>query len=156
MGGAPGLSAHGLVAGAAAADNCRTTTQVASTAGLVRHPAASVRWAMRRLVLTVLGLAVLAPVEAVAQWFACTAWGSSHTGRYTFRIDTDPCAVYWREIDAHLSIELCAPPRIVATKPFAVSSGYVVEFNLETGRFEDFTPSFSDRGRCDPITVPAP
>jgi hypothetical protein len=111
---------------------------------------------MRSLTVAVSALALLAPAEAAAQWFACTAWGSSHTGRYTFRIDTEPCAVYWREIDAHLSIELCAPPRIVAIKPFAVSSGYVVEFDLETGRFEDFTPSFSDRGRCEEIERPRP
>jgi hypothetical protein len=63
--------------------------------------------------------------------------------------------VYWREIDAHLSIELCAPPRIVAVKPFAVASGYVVEFNLDSGRFEDFTPSFSDIGRCEPAEGPS-
>jgi hypothetical protein len=44
----------------------------------------------------------------------------------------------------------------VAVKPFAVSSGYVVEFNLETGWFEDFTPSFSDRGRCEPVAAPEP
>ena len=111
---------------------------------------------MRSFTVAVSALTLLAPAEAAAQWFACTAWGSSHTGRYTFLIDTEPCAVYWREIDAHLRIELCAPPRIVAIKPFAVSSGYVVEFNLETGRFEDFTPSFSDRGRCEPIERPRP
>jgi hypothetical protein len=103
----------------------------------------------------VAGLAAVAPADAAAQWYDCTAWGSSHTGRYTFRIETEPCGVYWREIDAHLAIELCAPPRIVAVKPFAVSSGYLVEFNLESGRFEDFTPSFSDRGRCEAIDDPS-
>jgi hypothetical protein len=110
---------------------------------------------MRSFTLAVAALALLAPGDAAGQWFDCTAWGSSHTGRYTFRIETEPCAVYWREIDAHLGIELCAPPRIVALKPFAVSSGYVVEFDLETGRFEDFTPTFSDRGRCEAIDDPS-
>ena len=110
---------------------------------------------MRSFSLAVGALALLAPGDAVGQWFDCTAWGSSHTGRYTFRIETEPCAVYWREIDAHLGIKLCAPPRIVAMKPFAVSSGYVVEFNLDTGRFEDFTPAFSDRGRCEAIDDPS-
>jgi hypothetical protein len=110
---------------------------------------------MRIVSLAIAGFVILAPAGAAAQWFDCTAWGSSHTGRYTFRIGTEPCAVYWREIDAHLSIELCAPPRIVAVKPFAVASGYVVEFNLETGRFEDFTPSFSDIGRCEPVDDPS-
>ena len=110
---------------------------------------------MRIVSLAIAGFAILAPAGAAAQWFDCTAWGSSHTGRYTFRIGTEPCAVYWREIDAHLSIELCAPPRIVAVKPFAVASGYVVEFNLDSGRFEDFTPSFSDIGRCEPAEGPS-
>lgn len=103
----------------------------------------------------VLALALAAPADAAGQWFECTAWGLSHTGRYTFRIETDPCAVYWREVDANLDIALCAPPRIVAVKPFAVSSGYVVEFDLDTGRFEDFTPAFSDRGRCETIDDPS-
>lgn len=99
-----------------------------------------------------LAVGVLAgAAEAAPQWYECTAWGSSHTGRYTFLIDSDACRVYWREIDAHLAIEVCAPPLIVAVKPFAVSSGYVVEFDLATGRFEDFTPAFSDRGRCEPL-----
>jgi hypothetical protein len=111
---------------------------------------------MRSFILAVAGLAVIGPVDVAGQWFDCTAWGSSHTGRYTFRIETEPCGVYWREIDAQLPIELCDPPRIVAIKPFAVSSGYVVEFNLETGWFEDFTPSFSDRGRCEPVEAPEP
>ena len=111
---------------------------------------------MRAHALAVAGLVLFAPAGASAGWFDCTAWGSSHTGRYTFRIETEPCGVYWREIDAQLTVALCAPPRIVAVKPFAVSPGYVVEFNLDTGRFEDFTPSFSDRGRCEPIDDPLP
>jgi hypothetical protein len=110
---------------------------------------------MRHFAFAVAGLVILAPAEAAAQWFDCTAWGSSHTGRYTFRIDTAPCAVYWREIDAHLDIATCAPPRIVAVKPFAVSPGYVVAFDLDTGRFEDFTPTFSDRGHCGAIDEPS-
>jgi hypothetical protein len=88
------------------------------------------------------------PAAADEAWYACTAWGTSHTGHYTFRIATAPCRVYWREVDAILAISECAPPRIVALKPFAVSSGYVLEFNLHSGRFEDFTPEWSDRGRC--------
>jgi hypothetical protein len=106
---------------------------------------------MSRFALGVAALVLVAPAETAAQWLDCTAWGSSHTGRYTFRVETEPCGVYWREIDTHLDIKVCAPPRVVAIKPFAVSSGYVVEFNLDTGRFEDFTPSFSDRGRCEAI-----
>lgn len=111
---------------------------------------------MRRSILALSALVLAAPTAAAAQWLDCTAWGSSHTGRYTFLVETEPCAVYWREIDAHLDIKVCAPPRVVAIKPFAVSSGYVVEFDLDTGRFEDFTPSFSDRGRCEAIDDPSP
>ena len=101
-----------------------------------------------RVVLLLSGLASASPVLADARWYDCTAWGSSHTGRYTFLIGTAPCSVYWKEIDHHLEVAECAPPRIVAVKPFAVSSGYVLEFNLSTGRFEDFTPVWSDLGRC--------
>lgn len=109
---------------------------------------------MKRLIAIAALIIVAGAAEASPRWYACTAWGSSHTGRYTFRIDTDPCRVYWHELEADLAIELCQPPRIVAVKPFAVSSGYVVEFNLATGRFEDFTPSFSDRGRCRATAAP--
>ena len=110
---------------------------------------------MCRFAMAVAGLAAFAPTDAAAGWFDCIAWGSSHTGRYTFRIETEPCGVYWRELNAELTIELCEPPRIVAVKPFAVASGYVIEFDLATGRFEDFTPAFSDRGRCRAIDAPA-
>ena len=110
---------------------------------------------MRKSCLALAALILLAPNEAAAGWYDCTAWGSSHTGRYTFRVETGPCGVYWREIDAQLDIEVCAPPRIVAVKPFSVSPGYVVEFDLATGRFEDFTPSFSDLGRCEAIDAPS-
>lgn len=96
----------------------------------------------------VLGICLAGPAIAETRWYECTAWGSSHTGRYTFLIGTAPCSVYWREIDHHLEIAECAPPRIVAVKPFAVSSGYTLEFDLRTGRFEDFTPLWSDRGQC--------
>ncbi len=111
---------------------------------------------MKLVALAALALAMsaMAAAEAAPRWYACTAWGSSHTGRYTFRIDTDPCRVYWHELEADLAIAQCRPPRIVAVKPFAVSSGYVVAFDLATGGFEDFTPAFSDRGRCRAMTVP--
>lgn len=101
-----------------------------------------------RAVLLLFGLGFASPAFAEVRWYDCTAWGSSHTGRYTFLIGTAPCSVYWKEIDRHLAVAECAPPRIVAVKPFAVSTGYVLEFDLSTGRFEDFTPVWSDRGRC--------
>jgi len=97
-------------------------------------------------------LAVASPVGAQEfAWYDCTAWGSSHTGRYTFRIGTGPCSVYWKEIDRTLDVKECAPPRIVAVKPFAVANGYELAFDLLTGSFEDFTPAWSDRGRCIPL-----
>lgn len=92
------------------------------------------------------------PARAEPGWYDCTAWGTSHTGRYTFRIGTDPCSVYWKELDRSLEIRRCAPPVIVAVKPFAVSNGYELAFDLATGRFEDFTPAWSDRGRCARIS----
>jgi len=85
---------------------------------------------------------------ADGQWYLCTAWGSSHTGHYTFRIAIGPCAVYWHELDRKLKIIRCKPPLVVAEKPFAVSSGWELHFDLATGSFEDFIPTWSDRGRC--------
>jgi hypothetical protein len=102
------------------------------------------RWAL-------LVVVVLAPVQVAAAegtWHTCVARGTSHTGRYTFRIATSPCSVYWRELDRNLEIARCAPPVIVAVKPFTVSAGWELHFNLATGAFEDFTPTWSDRGRC--------
>lgn len=90
------------------------------------------------------------PAAAADGWYTCTAWGSSHTGHYTFRISLAPCSVYWAELDRDLKIARCAPPAVVAIKPFAVSSGWELHFDLATGYFEDFTPTFSDRGRCVP------
>lgn len=107
---------------------------------------------MRALPILTCLLAVSPASAAESAWFECTAWGASHTGRYTFLIGTDPCSVYWKEIDAELSIVECAPPRIVVTKPFAVGNGYVLEFDLSSGRFEDFTPVWSDRGRCERVS----
>lgn len=78
----------------------------------------------------------------------CTAWGGSHTGRYTFEIETDPCAVRWLEIDRTLTILVCAPPILKAAKPFAPAKGYELHFNLETGVFSDHVPGWADRGSC--------
>lgn len=80
--------------------------------------------------------------------FDCTAWGGSHTGRYTFRIDPRACTVFWEQIDRELAIKTCDPPVLVALKPFAPASGYVLRFNLETGTFSDHVPGWADRGSC--------
>lgn len=100
--------------------------------------------------MLLIGQASALPAAATGVWHGCIAWGTSHTGRYTFRIAVDPCAVYWLELGRDLEIARCDPPWVVAIKPFAVSSGWELHFNLETGYFEDFTPTWSDRGRCAP------
>ena len=96
------------------------------------------------------GLALAAPASTAGTWHDCVARGTSHTGRYTFSIAVAPCAVYWLELDRDLEISRCDLPWIVAIKPFAVSAGWELHFNMETGFFEDFTPTWSDRGRCAP------
>lgn len=93
------------------------------------------------------------PAASRAGWYECAARGLSHTGHYTFRISLSPCKLYWAEVDRDLRNTRCAPPVIVATKPFAVSSGWELRFDLATGYFEDFTPSFSDRGHCVAVAV---
>lgn len=91
------------------------------------------------------------PANAQPHWLACTAWGGSHTGRYTFQIDIQACSVYWQELDMLLHIQLCDPPRIRALKPFAPNRDFYVEFNLSTGIFADHANGRADRGRCTPI-----
>lgn len=106
-----------------------------------------------RLLLSAITLCLtFVPVSGspAAIWHDCVAWGTSHTGRYTFSIALEPCAVYWLQLDRHLNVIRCEPPWIVAVKPFAVSSGWELHFNIATGYFEDFTPTWSDRGRCTP------
>lgn len=87
-------------------------------------------------------------VFAESKWYKCTAYGSSHTGRYTFRINPQTCAVYWKEIDTHLKIKKCALPVISALKPSARDEFSVVWFNLKTGRFYDNVSGVFDRGKC--------
>lgn len=83
-----------------------------------------------------------------AGWYKCVVYGSSHTGRYTFKIRKKPCAVYWLEIDSHLKIQSCDPPKITALKPSARDDLTVVKFNLATGFFSDYLAGFIDRGKC--------
>ncbi len=90
------------------------------------------------------GIAAAAPMT-----LACTAWGGSHTSRYTFDVDPAACTVFWREIDTPLKVLLCAPPRLEAMKPFSPASGYVLKFNLATGGFSDHVPGWAERGRCE-------
>lgn len=101
--------------------------------------------------LPLLLLFLASPAHTASQ-FHCTAWGGSHTGRYTFEISTDPCAVRWLEIDRTLEILACNPPVLKAVKPFAPAKGYELHFNLETGIFSDHVPGWADRGSCEPAT----
>ncbi len=80
--------------------------------------------------------------------YACTAWGGSHTSKYTFTIDRERCEMHWREIDRQLEILACNPPRIVARKPFAPAEGYELRLNLQTGAFSDHVPGWAEYGAC--------
>lgn len=99
--------------------------------------------------LPLLLLLLASPAHSTSQ-VQCTAWGGSHTGRYTFEITTDPCTVRWLEIERTLDILVCAPPILKAAKPFAPAKGYELHFNLETGIFSDHVPGWADRGSCKP------
>ena len=97
---------------------------------------------------------VIVPVKAAPQWYKCTASASSHTGRYTFRINQQPCAVYWREIDTQLKIKSCNWPEIAALKPSARDDLSVVWFNMKTGQFYDYLSGVYDRGTCVAVAKP--
>ncbi len=111
-----------------------------------RHP--GTRVLVRFGLAAAIGLAFATGAAAAPRWYQCTAWGGSHTGRYTFSIDAEGCSVFWKEIDRRLEIELCEAPVIVALKPFAPAAGYILRFNLETGGFSDHIPGWADRGSC--------
>ncbi len=87
-------------------------------------------------------------ISPSASIHACTAWGGSHTGKYTFRIDPVKCTVRWLEIERNLDVLECGPSRLIAAKPFAPAEGYVLKFNLQNGRFSDHVPGWADRGKC--------
>lgn len=78
----------------------------------------------------------------------CTGYGTSHTARMKFDIELPGCIVYWHELDRVLETLECAPPKIVAKKPFAPTRHDVVMFDLETMRFISRFSSVEDRGHC--------
>ncbi|MCC2110745.1 MAG: hypothetical protein KDJ16_01775 [Hyphomicrobiales bacterium] len=111
---------------------------------MIAHPA-------RRIGGRFIALAIACvpvPALAVPVHYDCTAWGGSHTSRYTFVVDAEACTVRWLQIDRMLEIEICTPPIIVATKPFAPAPGYRLRFNLATGAFSDHVPGWSEHGHC--------
>lgn len=83
-----------------------------------------------------------------ALWYRCIVKASSHMGFYTFKINSDPCKIYWREIDTEIKISECNPPIISGLKPSAQDKYSVVWFNLETGAFYDYLSGVKDRGIC--------
>jgi hypothetical protein len=105
------------------------------------------------ITMAIQAAAICVATSLMAQpvWLACTAWGGSHTGRYTFRVDARACRVYWKELDTDLEIQLCKPPRIRALKPFAANRDFFVTFNLSTGVFADHANGRADRGSCAPM-----
>ncbi len=108
--------------------------------------------------LLVLGGAVLlqthAALSADPYWYRCIVKSSSHTGRYTFQITENPCAVYWHEIDSKLKIKDCELPVIAALKPSARDDLSIVWFNLNTGAFYDYLSGVKDRGKCTRVDGP--
>jgi hypothetical protein len=83
--------------------------------------------------------------------YACTAWGGSHTSRYTFFVNVHDCQMHWLEIERELEILACDLPRIVARKPFAPAAGYELRFNLQTGSFSDHVPGWAEYGACERV-----
>ena len=86
--------------------------------------------------------------ENNAQWYRCIVKASSHLAFYTFRIRTNPCEIYWREIDTSIKVSECKPPIISGLKPSAQDKYSVVWLNLETGAFYDYLSGVKDRGIC--------
>jgi len=96
----------------------------------------------------------LTPALPEPVWYKCTVYAGSHTGRYTFKIDAEKCAVYWKEIDTQLKIKSCKLPEISALKPSARDDLSVVWFNLKTGQFYDYLSGVRDRGTCVAVEAP--
>ena len=87
-------------------------------------------------------------VELKDQWYRCIVKASSHLAFYTFKINTNPCSIYWREIDTEIEISECKFPILSGLKPSAQDKYSVVWFNLETGDFYDYLSGVKDRGVC--------
>ncbi len=109
------------------------------------------------LLLTVFFIGVL-PASAAnhdrESWYTCTAWGASHTGHYTFRIQAKACRVYWLEIATQMKLLSCKNGIIKALKPSALSNEDIVFFNMNTGQFYDNLSGVLDRGSCERVVQP--
>jgi len=109
--------------------------------------------------LTILAIALASfsagtDYQPTENWYKCTVHASSHTGHYTFRINTRNCSVYWKEIDTQLEVTQCSLPTIKALKPSAISEFDVVSFNMKTGQFYDYLSGVYDRGVCERTDKP--
>ena len=105
--------------------------------------------------LCVISMQTTLASSAESFWYRCIVKSSSHTGRYTFQITENPCAIYWHEINTTLKIRDCELPVIAALKPSARDDLSVVWFDLVSGAFYDYLSGVKDRGRCTRITNPA-
>ena len=103
---------------------------------------------MKRIALIFSFVFTSAVIADEAQWYRCIVNASSHMGFYTFKISTDPCNIYWREIDTEIKISECSPPIVSGLKPSAQDKYSVVWFNLKTGAFYDYLSGVKDRGIC--------
>lgn len=99
-------------------------------------------------VLSLFCVSLVASDNIKGQWYRCIVKANSHLAFYTFRIDTNPCKIYWREIDTDIKISECKPPILSGLKPSAQDKYSVVWFNLETGAFYDYLSGVKDRGVC--------
>ena len=105
---------------------------------------------LRRLpaAFLLLGLAAGAASAAEGLHLDCTAFGGSHTIRMSFLFHPDGCRLHWREIGRDLEVVVCAPPRLVARKPYAQDRESLLHFHLRSGAFIDQYGTVEDVGRC--------
>ena len=89
------------------------------------------------------------PVPAAERLFLdCSAFGGSHTIRMSFLFRPDECRLHWREIERDLELVVCAPPRLVARKPYAEDRESLLHFHLRSGAFVDQYGTVEDVGSC--------
>ena len=135
--------------------SCRVNDRLATRIGWINTN--RLRLITLSIILCVFSINTHIAAETRSHWYSCVVKASSHTGHYTFRIVTNPCEVYWREIDTNLEIRECQLPVISALKPSAIDNYSVVWFNLETGAFYDYLSGWKDLGFCTEMkTEPAP
>ena len=92
------------------------------------------------------GVALANASEAIL--LRCSAFGGSHTIRMSFLFEEAECRLYWREISQVLEMEVCAPPHLVARKPYGDGRESLVHFHLGSGAFMDQWGGVEEAGRC--------